>query len=353
MASLGSDAIVMSGLAAAAQAARGRFGGFPELAPLAWRLQTRRIMTLSRSLALATTLAVLLIASAASAESAVAFRCGLTSISSTEITVPANVPALPFVDQSVGMKTTQVSGTATPPIVGMGNPLALETDSVPPFGAGWLLRLSSPMTEGQRYTFEVGSECDGGGKAIATSLKVLAGPPAALPRTAGTLSPLPQTDGTFVARFVPSSDFGPFLPVARYSVSIDGVRYPSYGAAYGPLGTDLYLVSPRSPQCGGKVKGDVVSFTAELTAYIAGVAEPLPPVSIGGTVVCDPTVAPPMVIRDAGDEKTTSGDEPASTSSNSSSSGGCVVASSESTTPWAIGLALPVLGLLLRRRRTF
>ena len=304
----------------------------------------------SRSIALATTLAGLLVAPMASAESAVAYRCGLVSINPTEITVPANVPALPFEDDTVGHQLLKVAGTATPAVAGMENPLALEAYSVAPFGAGWLLRLSSPMTEGQRHSFEVASECDGGGKAAAV-LKVLAGPPAVLPLSAGTLTPL-QKDGMFSVRLVPSSDLKPFLKVARHSLRVDGVAYP-YGAAYGTLDRDLPIASPESGRCQGKAKGEVVSVVAELTVHIAGVADPLPPVSATGSVVCEPYVAPPPVIRDAGDEKTTSGDEGVSSSSSSSSgsSGGCRVASSDSPMPWAVGLALPVLGLLLRRRK--
>lgn len=310
-------------------------------------------MKTSRSLALATTLAGFLASPMASAESAVAYRCGLESINPTEIMVPANVPALPFEDKTVGNQLLKVAGTATPAVAGMENPLALDASSVAPFGAGWLLRLSSPMTEGQRHSFEVVSECDGGRKATAV-LKVLAGPPAVLPVSAGTLTPL-EKDGVFSVRLVPSADLKPFLEVARHSLRLDGVTNP-YGSAYGTLDRDLPIASPQSGRCQGKAKGEVVPVVAELTVYIAGVAEPLPPVSATGSVVCDPYVPPPPVIRDAGDEKTTSGDDGASSSSGSSgssgsNSGGCTVAPLGTPAPWAIGLALPVLGLLLRRRK--
>jgi hypothetical protein len=209
------------------------------------------------------------------------------------------------------------------------------------------------MTEGVRYTFTASYGCSYPGNGPDAVLKVLAGPSAPLPTEAGTLTMVKEVDprGNYVAKLAPSAGLLPFLPVTRYTVDIKGYSSPIV-YRYGELSETVGVAYSGGPYCQGKAKGDTVTVGATVTVSIAGVATPLPPLSVEATVVCDPYVAP-SPIRDAGVDEAANpgaGATPGS-AAGPSNAGGCTLAPGGSSAPWVAGFALPLLGLLLRRRR--
>ena len=167
-------------------------------------------------------------------------KCSLVSLDSA-ITIPANAPAVPFIEESLGVAVTGVSVTSVPAIPGLTPPTALRKDPTAGSGA-WLLSLPSPLEVGSKYDLTAPYTCEPQVRG-APKVQIIAGPSAPLPTEMGTLVRAEPNEFSRVVTFTPSASLKPYLPVAMFRTASN--RQEAGTRRYGEGSPGTFSYAPK------------------------------------------------------------------------------------------------------------
>lgn len=261
-------------------------------------------------------------------------RCGVRVLPSAITTIPANAPALLFLDDSHAAVATVSSWLATPDGEGVSLPGpttdALGTPIIP---------LTPGLEAGRTYDLRVAMQCSVPSTVPVQVSRFVGAEAMALPTLVGSLRSSAGTDMATI-EVEPSRELAAYLPVSIVTLSVNGIVQHRVVGATDPttLSLDTQTAGACRDSATGELRGGIGTADVTVTAHVAGAASDPRPATTRILVDCDAIAS-----------RLAPSPEPAG-----GSSGGCSASRARASGPganaWAlIGLALVALVKLRRR----